>query len=170
MLSLEQVAHFVEHGFILLPLDELPASFHSELYRKCERRWNEEGGRNGKDIFKEVPELNRVLTSRTLQGGLASVLGEDYTMHPARHMHVSADKDGGYHKDGGHCSIRHHRPRWAMAMYYAGGCTVDMGPTSVIPGVSRRAVPSTATSACKRNYLALHMPACWPKIECCCSF
>lgn len=128
------MAHFIEHGYVLLPLDELPAEFHADLYAKCERRWAETDGKNGKEIFKEIPELNRVLMSKTLQGGLTSVLGRDYTMHPARHMHVSGNRDGGFHKDGGHCSIRHHRPRWAMAMYYAGGCTVSMGPTSVIPG------------------------------------
>ena len=111
LLAQTQVENFIEHGYVLLPLDELPDAFHSELYRKCERRWVEEEGRNGKEIFKEIPELHRVLASETLQGGLASVLGPDYTMHPARHMHVSGDKDGGYHKDGGHCSIRHHRPR-----------------------------------------------------------
>lgn len=103
------------------------------MYRKCERRFEETGGKNGKEIFKEIPELHKVLTSKTLQGGLTSILGRDYTMHPARHMHVSGDKDGGFHKDGGHCSIRHHRQRWAMAMYYPGGCTANMGPTSVIP-------------------------------------
>lgn len=122
----EQMAHFVEHGYVLLPMDELPDEFHIELYQKCEKRWVETGGRNGKDIFKEIPELQQVLTSKTLQGGLASVLGNDYAMHPARHMHVSGENDGGFHKDGGHCSIRHHRPRWAMAMYYAGGCSVNM--------------------------------------------
>lgn len=129
-----QMADFVEQGYVLLPLDELPDEFHSDLYRKCEARFEETSGKNGKEIFKEIPELNRVLMSKTLQGGLTSVLGKDYTMHPARHMHVSGNNDGGFHKDGGHCSIRHHRQRWAMAMYYAGGCTVNMGPTSVIPG------------------------------------
>lgn len=39
--------HFVMHGFVLLPLDELTPSFHAELYEKCERRWDETGGRNG---------------------------------------------------------------------------------------------------------------------------
>ena len=133
LLDDEQMAHFVEHGYVLLPLDELPDEFHASLYRKCEARFEETGGKNGKEIFKEIPELHRVLTSKTLQGGLTSVLGRDFTMHPARHMHVSGNRDGGFHKDGGHCSIRHHRQRWAMAMYYPGGCTASMGPTSVIP-------------------------------------
>jgi hypothetical protein len=103
--------------YVLLPLDELSDEFHSDLYRKCQGRFEETGGKNGKEIFKEIPELNKILTSKTLQGGLTSVLGKDYTMHPARHMHVSGNNDGGFHKDGGHCSIRHHRQRWAMAMY-----------------------------------------------------
>lgn len=133
LLDDEQMAHFVEHGYVLLPLNELSDEFHDSLYRKCERRFEETGGKNGKEIFKEIPELHKVLTSKTLQGGLTSILGRDYTMHPARHMHVSGNKDGGFHKDGGHCSIRHHRQRWAMAMYYPGGCTANMGPTSVIP-------------------------------------
>ena len=133
LLDDEQMAHFVEHGYVLLLLDELPDEFHESLYKKCEARFEETGGKNGKEIFKEIPELHRVLASKTLQGGLTSVLGRDYTMHPARHMHVSGNRDGGFHKDGGHCSIRHHRQRWAMAMYYPGGCTASMGPTSVIP-------------------------------------
>ena len=49
---------------------------------------------------------------------LRAILGEGYVMHAHRALHTTADKDQGWHKDSywGVRRMRHHRPRWAMAM------------------------------------------------------
>merc|ERR1712048_39908 len=57
-------------------------------------------------------------------------------MHAHRHMHSSpVQRDQKWHKDSywGTRKLRHHRPRWMMALYYPKDVTLSMGPTYVLP-------------------------------------
>ena len=38
------------------------------------------------------------------------------------------------HKDGHHVPMRHHVPRWIIGFYYPFPCSMDMGPTGILPG------------------------------------
>ena len=102
-----------------------------------------------------MPALGDVLSSPTVNGALCSVLGHDYALHAHRALHrADRPEEQGFHKvrttsptapttatstpprrtlhqDGqeGHGPHRHHRPRWAMIMYYPAGCTLEMAPT-----------------------------------------
>jgi len=73
-----------------------------------------------------------------VRGALQSVLGRDYIMHSHRHPHINAPGNTPQkaHKDSyfGYNQLRHHRPRWAMLMYYPAETTKDLGPTVIIPG------------------------------------
>ena len=69
-----------------------------------------------------------MLSSPTVNGALCSVLGHDYALHAHRALHrADRSEEQGFHKDGqeGHGPHRHHRPRWAMVMYYPAGCTLQ---------------------------------------------
>ena len=67
----------------------------------------------------------QVFEDPTVAGALTSVLGEGYAMHGHRALHTTRDADQSWHKDSywGLRRMRHHRPRWAMAMYYPKGAT-----------------------------------------------
>jgi hypothetical protein len=54
-------------------------------------------------------------------------------------MHVSFMGDQGFHKDGTdhgptQATVRDHRPRHILALFFPHATTLDMGPTTVIPG------------------------------------
>lgn len=60
-----------------------------------------------------------------------------YMMHPHRHCHLSPPGVGAQtiHKDSYFSTYkaRHHRPYWAMAMYYPQEVTTQNGATGVVP-------------------------------------
>lgn len=74
------------------------------------------------------------------RGAVASLLGPDYFMPPGNsHMHVANPGDQGFHKDDtGHGptmgTVRDHRLRHVLALFYPQDTSSFMGPTSVIPG------------------------------------
>ena len=80
----------------MLPLDELPDAFHEELYRKCEARWNEEGGRNGKEIFKEI-KLKKGIKERCSRcsSGFRKAEGMALICYPRRKKGRGQKKKGG---------------------------------------------------------------------------
>ena len=154
LLSDAQVKAFIRDGMLLLPIKELPTSFHEGIWEKCGARWEEEaaaaagaehGARGpamlGRFMFGELPELTQVLESPSWRGALTSLLGPGYVQHPHRTMHTKdlsgeggPGVDQGFHKDGHHIPVRNHFPRWLICFYYPKTTTVDMGPTSVIAG------------------------------------
>ena len=82
----------------------MPREFHLGIYEKCvqERRraatlpgrGRLQGGQEASHvaalddfIFPSVPELGTVYASPKMRGATASLVGEDFVMHPHRHMH-----------------------------------------------------------------------------------
>ena len=130
----------------------MPREFHLGIYEKCvqERRraatlpgrGRLQGGQEASHvaalddfIFPSVPELGTVYASPKMRGATASLVGEDFVMHPHRHMHSGmGGMDQNFHKDGHHIPMRHHRPRWIMGMYFCTDTTIEMGPTGVVSG------------------------------------
>ena len=137
LLDDDQLQQFIRDGAVELELAELPASFHAAVAARAQEhhksgRWPQ-GSNN---IYTLMPELRHVFQGPTCRGALQSVLGERHVMHAHRHMHVTnMNSFQNFHKDGqsGHGPLRHHRPRWAMIMYYPGGAALEMGPTAIIP-------------------------------------
>ena len=64
-------------------------------------------------------EMAQIFEDPSVVAALTAVLGEGYAMHGHRALHTSRDHDQSWHKDSywGVRRLRHHRPRWAMAMY-----------------------------------------------------
>ncbi|GMV82042.1 MAG: hypothetical protein AMXMBFR7_32260 [Planctomycetota bacterium] len=137
MLTETQIRQFFTHGFLVLKTD-LPREFHEQTLSECRAVLERRHGNPGNNILPHVPKLQAVFECPTVKGALTSILGKRYFMHPHRHMHENMQSaGGGWHKDsywGYHRQIRHHRPWWAMIMYYPQDVTLDMGPTGVLPG------------------------------------
>ncbi len=95
-------------------------------------------GWSSNNCFPILPELGEVLKEPHVHGALTGLLGQGYAMHPHRHCHQSAhgNRDQGIHQDSyeDDSQVRHHKPRWCMAMYYPQDVTPDLGPTAVVPG------------------------------------
>ena len=144
LLTDEEVKQFIVDGFLVKKIDDLSREFHLGIYDKCvsARRIASElpgrsrlqGGQEASHvaalddfIFPSIPELGQVYASPVLRGATASLVGEDYVMHPHRHMHSGmGGMDQNFHKDGHHVPMRHHRPRWIMGMYFCTDVTIEM--------------------------------------------
>jgi hypothetical protein len=112
----EEVKQFIVAGFLVKKIDDLPREFHLDIYEKCvtERRTAaQESGKSrlqgGQEashvaalddfIFPIIPELGQVYASPVFRGATASLAGEDYCMHPHRHMHSGmGGMDQNFHK------------------------------------------------------------------------
>ncbi len=138
------VKRFLVDGMLALPLTDLPVGFHRELQRSSRVGYErlQDAGLEDRYVYNELPAMSEVLASPLTRGALVSLLGPGYVQHPHRSMHVQGEiedgmprlGDGGWHKDGHHVPMRHHFPRWIIGFYYPFPCTMDMGPTGVIPG------------------------------------
>ncbi len=141
LLNDHAVRQFITEGFLILPLTEdLSPEFHATVHEQVENLPGQAA--IGNNIFPAIPALGDMLASPTVNGALCSVLGHDYALHAHRALHRADRPDEqGFHKDGqeGHGPHRHHRPRWAMVMYYPAGCTLEMA-------VSHSALISTILS------------------------
>jgi hypothetical protein len=137
----EQLQHFIRHGFVALPVADLPSGFHDRLYQKSHALKHSKlldpdfgaAGTNGL-IFNQLPELRAVTESPTVSGALTSLLGPDYVQHPHRSMHTVNESDQSWHKDGHYIPMRNHFPRWVLCFYYPVTVTPDMGPTALLAG------------------------------------
>ena len=94
LLTREQLATFVVDGVLVLQVDDLPPSFHAELYQRCQ---DSVGGKSadeartqlfaGRFPWPDMPEIEQVCGSATVRGALTSILGRDFAQHPHRHLH-----------------------------------------------------------------------------------
>jgi hypothetical protein len=81
-----------------------------------------------------LPKLRDVFTSGVVHGALVSLLGEDYSINNHRHMHHSSiNSEQSMHKDEQRWPAEHHRLRSVIIFYVPGGCSLEMGPTAIIP-------------------------------------
>ena len=155
LLNDEQIRHFIVNGYVNIIAD-VPTHIHETIYNKTDELFagatdfRGDGQHNPlNNILPLVPELQFVLESPEVRGGLTSVLGNGYVMHPHRHCHPnfvgstpSAKENGEerlmmpLHKDGhaGGKRPRHRTPRWAILFYYPQPCLAEQGPTCIVPG------------------------------------
>ncbi|MDE0039183.1 MAG: phytanoyl-CoA dioxygenase family protein [Gammaproteobacteria bacterium] len=148
LLDDNQMAHFLRDGFVVLDPDGLGDDFHAQMYDAACQIHDEAraiGGDSthlqiiGDNLRARIPGLQRLLTDPTVDGALASVLGDGYFLHPHHFVHESSRYDQGFHQDGNlpwndRAHYRTHRPNWAMLFYYPQRVTDDNGPTEVLPG------------------------------------
>ncbi len=133
LLSDEGMREFIRKGCITFETD-MPAGFHETVFERTEKAM-ETAGNPGNNILPVVPELQQVLDHPRVTGTLGSILGAGYDLDAHRYCHrrpVHAEAQSPLHKDS--WSQRHHRTRWCMAFYYPQDTTLELGPTTVVPG------------------------------------
>ena len=135
-LSDDQMRTYLTDGFVVLK-SGLPKEVHDHIRDRCEEIFSTTGN-PGNEILEMNPALRLVFSDPVVKGALSSILGDGYFMHPHRHCHQNRSGTPAQHnhKDSYEedVNVRHHRSRWAMAMYYPQDVTADMGPTGVTPG------------------------------------
>ena len=143
----DQLQRFLRDGFVVLRPDDLSADDHATLFKAACQVHDEAravGGQVhlqviGDNLRARIPPLQQLLDSPTVRGALASVLGEDYLLHPHHFVHEATTNDQSFHQDGNlpwndRAHYRTHRPNWAMLFYYPQAVTLASGPTEVLPG------------------------------------
>lgn len=154
----EQVRRFICDGIL-----KLHSVDDDVLHRQIRRKLgilNEQPGHIDNNVLPSVSELQQILDAPTVRGALASILGDDYMLHPMRAVVPSAplaeheravdlrgDEDGPpmgegsrsysyWHKDtyAPLGRARYHVPRFAFLFYFPQDTPQKMGPTRVIPG------------------------------------
>lgn len=127
---------FIVNGYVKVKTD-FPMSFHENIFQRLEEMF-ERTGNLGNNVLPLIPEIQDVFDHPVVDGGMQSVLGSSYVMHPHRYCHYNpgGSEGQGFHKDTyeGDEQIRRHKCRWTMGFYYPQDVTEDMGPTAVLPG------------------------------------
>ena len=147
LLNDEQMREFIANGYVILR-----PGVAAEVHRTIDEKFNfinEHEFNPGNNIIPRIPELELILKSPEVHGGLISVLGENYVVHPHRYWHmlppgedapskgeVAERISGGCHQDAYSPSTqpRSHRTRYARIMYYSQDTPIEMGPTHVLAG------------------------------------
>ena len=159
----DQMRRFICDGVLVLD-SGVSESIHQTIYEKIQ--WNNNREFNmGNNVLPRIPALQKVLDSPVIHGGLQSVLGDDYILHPHRFMHASEPLDedmrdmeltghenqppmgkgssggSGWHQDSQSplSRARYHVPRLAMILYFPQDTPIERGPTRVIPGTHLQA-------------------------------
>ena len=137
LLTDQQVQEFLINGYLILRPSSLDDDFHSTIFTEALTIYEKEGNL-GNNILPRIPRLQQVFDDPVIKGGIQSLLGENYTMQPHRHPHLTSPgtKDQMWHKDsyfGFAKMLRHHQTRYLMAMYYPQDTTREMGPTGIKP-------------------------------------
>ncbi|MCC2683744.1 MAG: phytanoyl-CoA dioxygenase [Paenibacillaceae bacterium] len=151
LLSDEQMAQFIAHGFVQLQTD-FPEAFYRNIIRKMDEVYAVEGN-PGNNLVPRVPEVQQIFDHPTVHGALTSILGPGYIMHAHRHGHdrkpdarrsreelPEVNPRAGWHKDNywGNEKTRNHLPWSAMIFYYPQAVSEQMGPTQIIAGSQNR--------------------------------
>ena len=136
--------NFICDRFIVVPIpaSELSADFHAGI---CKQAYDLIGVGSGNPmdaVHAELPELQKVLDSPSVNGALESLLGREYIMHSHRHLHEKFAHDLGFqhfHLDdsvaASHWVTTSHAEPWTLiAFYYPQATSLEMGPTGVLPG------------------------------------
>ena len=146
LLSDSQMQQFIVNGYVTVKAD-FPSAFHESVRAQAEAIFASKGN-PGNDILPAIPQLRELFSHPAVTGGLTSILGPGYAMHPHRHCHLTPPQQPGqsHHQDSYEAdqNVRHHRTRWAMAFYYPQHVTADMGPTSVLPASQYYTSPTQA--------------------------
>mmetsp|Transcript_110433 Transcript_110433/g.330306 ORF Transcript_110433/g.330306 Transcript_110433/m.330306 type:complete len:689 (+) Transcript_110433:60-2126(+) len=136
-LSREQLAFFVQHGYLVLkPTVPGGTEFHNAAFEgACQLDAEDELGNN---CLPLLPQLQALVRSPELRGALTALLGEDYVLMPHRHCHVQDKGSPGqpFHRDSYFSfeQFRHCLPVEVMVNYYPQRVLPEMGPTALLPG------------------------------------
>ena len=143
-----EVCQFLDLGYHIIDSSDIPESTHDRLFEAAidvhQRRSDLSNPLASLEaiadnLHVQIPLLNDVLESDSVDGAIASVLGASYFRYGHSFVHQSGAYDQTYHKDsplpwGTRGGVRSHRPNWAMVFYYPQAVTLDMGPTEILPG------------------------------------
>ena len=142
----EQMREYIANGYVILR-----PSVPDEVHRSIDEKFDfidEHEFNPGNNIIPRIPELESILRSPEVHGGLISVLGENYVVHPHRYWHMlparsdTLSKEEVAEKVFNNChqdqyspssQPRSHRTRYARVMYYPHDTPVEIGPTHVLP-------------------------------------
>ncbi len=144
----DEIASFLDQGYLVLGLDDVRADIHGALYQDARQTWQARDALGdtpaGLELLADnlparLPTLKPIFDSGVLDGALTSLLGVRYYRYAHNFIHRSTGFDQGFHKDS-HLPwslrgpLRSHRPNWLMAFYYPQATTLEMGPTVILPG------------------------------------
>ncbi len=131
---------FMAQGFLVLR-PTTPRRIHQRIFDQLDTVMGPDSPalNPGNNVLPMIPELRLVYDDPVVRGALASLLGDDYMMHPHRALHHNPPGSGeqSWHHDtywGYTRKVRDHRPWWVLAMYMPQDTTLEMGPTGVLPG------------------------------------
>ena len=147
-LSDKELVQFLDQGFLVLELDDVPDETHNALFEEAHDAYRTSAklsdSRRSLDLIADnipahMPKIRKVLESKPLNRALDGVLGSYHFRHPHCFIHQNSKLDQGFHKDshfpwGLRAGPRSHRPNWAMLFYYPQDTTVELGATEIIPG------------------------------------
>ncbi|MDA1192419.1 MAG: HEAT repeat domain-containing protein [Candidatus Poribacteria bacterium] len=127
------IQSFIQNGYVTLRLDDMPRSFHDDLYRDTLAVFEKECN-PGNNLIPRLPETQEILDHPVVNGALIGLLGGNWYLHPHRHCHFNppGSPGQGMHKDS--WAKRHHHTRWMMAFYYPQDTPVEKGPTGILSG------------------------------------
>ncbi len=135
LLTDEQMQAFIVNGYVTVKTD-FPAHVHADICNQATTIF-ETTGNPANAIYPQIPQLADIFAHPAVHGGLTSILGPNYIMHPHRHCHLTPPGKApqNYHKDSYEAdeNVHHHRTRWAMAFYYPQDVPLALGPTAVRP-------------------------------------
>mmetsp|Transcript_36847 Transcript_36847/g.84927 ORF Transcript_36847/g.84927 Transcript_36847/m.84927 type:complete len:677 (+) Transcript_36847:97-2127(+) len=136
-LSPEQLAFFIQHGYLILkPSVKIGHAVHKLIRRGAVSL--DARQEKGNNCVPMLPEISEVLDAPELVGALTTILGDGYVLMPHRHCHVVDEESPSqpFHRDSFFSfeQFRHWFPMEVMVCYYPQAVTLDMGPTAVIPG------------------------------------
>ena len=99
LLTEEQLKGWVARGFIALPIDTLPKSFHDQFHAVQEAQKRGGGGGRGDRARSLGAAVDAVLHSKTARGALTSILGPGFVggVPGGGGSLGSSDQDQGYH-------------------------------------------------------------------------
>ena len=143
-----QLCQFLDLGYHIIDASDIPESTHDRLFDAAidvhQRRSQLSNPLASLEavadnLHVQIPLLNDILESDSVDGAMSSVLGPDYFRYGHSFVHQSGAYDQTYHKDsplpwGTRGGVRSHRPNWAMVFYYPQAVTLEMGPTEILPG------------------------------------
>lgn len=149
-LAPNQVYEFLDLGYLTLELQDaaLGTDFAKRMFARAREAYSKYDretvhGPRLRHIADEtvdgIPDVNRLLSSRELNGALTSLLGENFYRYRHSFIHRADRYDQSFHKDsplpwGTKGGIRSHKLEWAMVFYYPQDTTLEVGPTEILPG------------------------------------
>ena len=144
LLTEAQLKEYIVNGFLVIQPDDLPTAreafadqFYSKVRDLVQPDIERPNLRDRDEALWEMvsPDINAVLGAPSVKGALTTLLGPDFLAPPGNSlMHISGPHDQTYHRDGTDHgptmpTVRDHRLRHVIVMFYPLETTVDLGPT-----------------------------------------